>query len=66
MARRARLLRYGKLRYRMLPYIYSLAWRVTSQDDTIQRPLVMDWRKDQKTWDIGDEFMFGPSSSSVR
>jgi alpha-D-xyloside xylohydrolase len=45
----------------MMPYIYSLAWRVTSQDDTIQRPLVMDWRKDQKTWDIGDEFMFGPS-----
>jgi alpha-D-xyloside xylohydrolase len=55
------LLRYDKLRYRMMPYIYSLAWRVTSQDDTIQRPLVMDWRKDQKTWNIGDEFMFGPS-----
>jgi alpha-D-xyloside xylohydrolase len=45
----------------MMPYIYSLAWRVTSQDDTIQRPLVMDWRKDQRTWNIGDEFMFGPS-----
>jgi len=55
------LLRYDKLRYRMMPYIYSLAWRVTNQDDTIQRPLVMDWRKDQKTWNIGDEFMFGPS-----
>jgi alpha-D-xyloside xylohydrolase len=55
------LLRYDKLRYRMMPYIYSLAWRVTSQDDTIQRPLVMDWRKDQRTWNIGDEFMFGPS-----
>jgi alpha-D-xyloside xylohydrolase len=52
---------YDKLRYRMMPYIYSLAWRVTSQDDTIQRPLVMDWRTDQKTWNIGDEFMFGPS-----
>jgi alpha-D-xyloside xylohydrolase len=55
------LITYDKLRYRMMPYIYSLAWRVTSQDYTIQRPLVMDWRSDQKTWNIGDEFMFGPS-----
>jgi alpha-D-xyloside xylohydrolase len=44
-----------------MPYTYSLAWRVTSQDYAIQRPLVMDWRSDQKTWDIGDEFMFDPS-----
>lgn len=55
------LISYDKLRYRLMPYIYSLAWRVTSQDYTIQRPLVMDWRSDQKTWNIGDEFMFGPS-----
>jgi len=55
------LIKYDKLRYRLMPYIYSLAWRVTSQDYTIQRPLVMDWRSDQKTWNIGDEFMFGPS-----
>jgi alpha-D-xyloside xylohydrolase len=44
-----------------MPYIYSLAWRVTDQDYTIQRPLVMDWRTDPKTWNIGDQFMFGPS-----
>ena len=44
-----------------MPYIYSLAWRVTNEDYTIQRPLVMDWRTDAKTRDIGDEFMFGPS-----
>jgi len=55
------LLNYDKLRYRMMPYIYSLAWRVTSQDYTIQRPLVMDWRTDPKTWNIGDQFMFGPA-----
>ncbi len=55
------LISYDKLRYRMMPYIYSLAWRVTSQDYTIQRPLVMDWRTDQKTWNVRDEFMFGPS-----
>jgi alpha-D-xyloside xylohydrolase len=55
------LLNYDKLRYRLMPYIYSLAWRVTSQDYTIQRPLVMDWRTDPKTWNIGDQFMFGPA-----
>ncbi len=55
------LIRYDKLRYRLLPYIYSLAWRVTNEDYTIQRPLVMDWRNDAKVASIGDQFMFGPA-----
>ena len=55
------LINYDKLRYRLMPYIYSLAWRVTNQDYTIQRPLVMDWRTDGKARDVGDQFMFGPS-----
>jgi alpha-D-xyloside xylohydrolase len=55
------LIRYDKLRYRLMPYIYSLAWKVASEDYTIQRPLVMDWRTDEKTWNIADEFMFGPA-----
>jgi alpha-D-xyloside xylohydrolase len=55
------LLNYAQLRYRLLPYIYSLAWRVTNEDYTIQRPLVMDWRTDAKTRDVADQFMFGPS-----
>jgi alpha-D-xyloside xylohydrolase len=55
------LILYDQLRYRLMPYIYSLAWKVTSEDYTIQRPLVMDWRADEKTWNIGDEFMFGPA-----
>jgi alpha-D-xyloside xylohydrolase len=55
------LIRYDRLRYRLMPYIYSLAWKVTNEDYTIQRPLVMDWRTDEKTWNIGDEFMFGPA-----
>jgi alpha-D-xyloside xylohydrolase len=55
------LISYDKLRYRLMPYIYSLAWRVTNEDYTIQRPLVMDWRDDPQTRDIGDQFMFGPS-----
>jgi alpha-D-xyloside xylohydrolase len=55
------LVSYDKLRYRLMPYIYSLAWKVTSEDYTIQRPLVMDWRTDPKTWNLGDQFMFGPA-----
>ncbi len=55
------LVEYDKLRYRLMPYIYSLAWKVTNEDYTIQRPLVMDWREDEKTWNIGDQFMFGPA-----
>jgi alpha-D-xyloside xylohydrolase len=55
------LLTYDKLRYRLMPYIYSLAWRVHQDDYTIQRPLVMDWRGDPRTWNIPDEFTFGPA-----
>ncbi len=55
------LVNYDRLRYRLMPYIYSLAWKVASDDYTIQRPLVMDWRTDPKTWNLGDEFMFGPA-----
>lgn len=55
------LIEFDKLRYRLMPYIYSLAWRVTDQDYTIQRPLVMDWRTDPKTWNLRDQFMFGPA-----
>jgi alpha-D-xyloside xylohydrolase len=55
------LLNYDKLRYRLMPYIYSLAWRVHNDDYTIQRPLVMDWRTDPRTWNVGDQFMFGPA-----
>lgn len=52
---------YDRLRYRMLPYIYSLAWKVTHEDYTMQRPLIMDWRTDPNVADIGDEYMFGPA-----
>lgn len=55
------LIAWDKLRYRLMPYIYSLAWKVSNDDYTIQRPLVMDWRSDPNTWNIGDQFMFGPA-----
>jgi alpha-D-xyloside xylohydrolase len=55
------LIFYDKLRYRLLPYIYSLAWRVTDDDYTMQRGLPMDWPTDRRVRDMGDEFMFGPA-----
>jgi len=55
------LIAYDKLRYRMMPYIYSLAWRVSHEDYTMQRPLVMDFRGDPLTWNVADQFMFGPA-----
>jgi alpha-D-xyloside xylohydrolase len=55
------LIAYDNLRYRLMPYLYSLAWRVSNDDYTIQRPLVMDFRADPLTWNIGDQFMFGPA-----
>ncbi|HEY6767458.1 MAG TPA: glycoside hydrolase family 31 protein [Candidatus Sulfotelmatobacter sp.] len=54
------LVNYDRLRYRLLPYIYSLAWKTTSEAYTPMRPLVMDFRNDPHTLDIGDQFMFGP------
>jgi alpha-D-xyloside xylohydrolase len=55
------LLDYDRLRYRLLPYIYALAWGVTDRSGTIMRPLVMDWRTDERVWNIGDQFLFGPA-----
>jgi alpha-D-xyloside xylohydrolase len=55
------LIAYDKLRSRLLPYTYALAWRVTHDDYTLMRPLVMDWRTQEKVRSIDDQFMFGPS-----
>ena len=52
---------YDKLRYRLMPYIYSLTGMVTQNDYTIMRALVMDFGQDKKVLNIGDQFMFGPA-----
>jgi alpha-D-xyloside xylohydrolase len=50
---------YDKLRYRLMPYIYSMAGMTYHNDFTIMRPLVMDYGSDQKVLSVNDEFMFG-------
>jgi alpha-D-xyloside xylohydrolase len=55
------MLKYDKLRYRLMPYIYSLAGMVTHNDYTIMRALVMDFAHDRRVLSLGNEYMFGPS-----
>jgi Alpha-glucosidases, family 31 of glycosyl hydrolases len=50
-----------KLRYSLLPYIYSTSWDVTNNQSTFMRALVMDFVDDKKVWDINDQYMFGKS-----
>lgn len=54
------LLNYDKLRYRLMPYIYSLARKVTSENYTVMRHLIFDYRTDVNVNNIDDQFMFGP------
>ena len=50
-----------RLRYRLIPYLYSTAWQVTSNNDSYMRPLFSDFAQDKKVWNTTDEFMFGRS-----
>jgi alpha-D-xyloside xylohydrolase len=55
------LVSFDRLRYRLLPYTYSLAWMTTSSGYTPMRPLVMDFRTDVRAQNTGDQFMYGPA-----
>ena len=55
------ILYYNQLRYRLLPYIYSLAGHSYHKDYTIMRGLAMDFGHDRQVLNIGDQYMFGPS-----
>ena len=50
-----------RLRYRLIPYLYSMAWQVTSNNESYLRPLFSDFAADRRTWDMTDEFLFGRS-----
>lgn len=53
--------KFIELRYRLMPYIYSLAAAVHFEDSTMMRSLLFDFPKDKKAAKITDQFMFGPS-----
>ena len=50
-----------KLRYSLMPYIYSTSWEVSHRNSTFMRALFMDFLSDPKTWNMGSEYMFGSS-----
>ncbi len=52
---------YDRLRYRLMPYIYTLGADTYFKDGTIMRGLVMDFAADKRTWGIDDEYLFGPA-----
>jgi alpha-D-xyloside xylohydrolase len=52
---------YTRLRYRLMPYIYSIAGHAYHSDYTIMRGLVMDFNADIRARNIADQYMFGPA-----
>ena len=52
---------YDKLRYRLMPYLYSMAGWAHFSDYTLMRALVMDFNGDKEVENIGNQWMFGPA-----
>lgn len=50
-----------RLRYRLLPYIYSLAGQAYFEDGTIMRGLNFDFPQDQTAAELADQYLFGPA-----
>lgn len=53
------MLKYNRLRYRLLPYIYSMAGMAYLRDEMMMRPLSFDFAEDKNVYDIKDQYMFG-------
>jgi len=51
--------KFIRLRYKLLPYVYSYAWQASVNGTVIMRPLVMDFPHDAKAQQEGLQFMFG-------
>ena len=55
------LTQFDELRYRLIPYIYSAAWGVTSRGETLMRAIPLEFTSDPGGREIQDEFLFGPA-----
>ncbi|XP_029818190.1 sucrase-isomaltase, intestinal [Manacus vitellinus] len=51
---------YLNIRYMLLPYLYTLFYKAHTQGDTVVRPLLHEFYNDEATWDIGEQFLWGP------
>jgi len=54
------LAKFERLRYRLMPYIYSVSWQVTHNGSSMLRPLVMDFASDRNALMVADQYLFGP------
>ena len=50
---------YAELRYRLLPYTYTLAWQAHQLGLPLMRPLVMNYPDDPRVWGLGHQFLWG-------
>jgi alpha-D-xyloside xylohydrolase len=55
------LTQYDQLRYRLMPYIYSAAWGITHDGQTLMRALPLEFSSDPGARQISDQFLFGPA-----
>lgn len=55
------LVKFLRLRYHLLPYLYSLTGRVTQEDYTMLRALAFDFRHDPQVYNVADQYLFGPA-----
>ncbi|XP_043729072.1 maltase-glucoamylase, intestinal isoform X3 [Cervus elaphus] len=51
---------YLTIRYTLLPYLYTLFYRAHSRGDTVARPLLHEFYQDSNTWDVYQQFLWGP------
>uniref|UniRef100_A0A452UGQ7 Maltase-glucoamylase n=1 Tax=Ursus maritimus TaxID=29073 RepID=A0A452UGQ7_URSMA len=51
---------YLTIRYTLLPYLYTLFYRAHSRGDTVARPLLHEFYEDSNTWDVHQQFLWGP------
>ena len=55
------ILKYVKLRYRLLPYLYSTAWQVSTDNKTFMQAVPVAFNEDRGGYDVKDQYMFGAS-----
>lgn len=53
--------KYLDLRYQLMPYIYTMASKITFDGDIMMKPLAFAYPHDQNTWDTGSQYLFGSS-----
>ncbi|XP_012505195.1 PREDICTED: probable maltase-glucoamylase-like protein, partial [Propithecus coquereli] len=51
---------YLNIRYTLLPYLYTLFYRAHTRGETVARPLVHEFYQDPATWEVHEQFLWGP------